>query len=159
MVATTRRQHLDRDRRKKLRAKAGLAMKEHRAANIMRETNRHCHLKEVQNATDEFNLAQRQRHRQPHREQSVTCRQLTVTTSYARESNTVLSETDFKRHNIDPRSYSINNARSCEYFRALLLGQERVSARGCIPVTPCCGIGKVTFLSHFRIIQFVNACN
>jgi hypothetical protein len=146
MVATTRRQRLDRERKKKLRAKAGLAMKEHRAANIMGETNRHCHLKEGHHETDESHT--KKRHKQPHREQSMACRQLTVTTSNAREANTVLSETDFKRHNIDLRSYTIKIAGPCEYCGALLLEQERVSARGCRLVKPCCGNGKVTFLSN-----------
>jgi hypothetical protein len=49
--------------------------------------------------------------------------------------------------NIQLLSYRIKIAGPCEYCGALLLKRERISARGYKLVTPCCGNGKVVFLT------------
>jgi hypothetical protein len=116
MLATTERQRLDKDRNKKLPAKAGIATTVYRTKSPTRDTNRRCHLQLGHHQTDQFNLTQRQGHRQSNRAQSTTCRQLTVMTSDICKSDTVLSKSVFERHNIDLRSYSIKSAGHCKYL-------------------------------------------
>jgi hypothetical protein len=74
MLATTKRQRLDRDREKKLLSKAGIATAGYRTKSPTRDTNQRCHLQAGHHQTYQFNLTQRQGHRQPNRTQSTTRR-------------------------------------------------------------------------------------
>jgi hypothetical protein len=150
MVSTTKRRRLDKDRKKKLRANVGIAMKECRTARARstRQTNQRFYLQERHRQTDRNDIEQQQDH-QTHNIQLTRCRHLTVMTSDINEdgSDTISSENVFARQNIQLRSYRIKIAGPCEYCGALLLEQERISARGYKLVTPCCGNGKVVFLT------------